>query len=326
MAPVGGYLGQVYSVPSPNAQSDLSRTIAVLSHLSKCVKDGKWNNARFLKLIREESVKLHPGRTNERDELQLNLLSDLSSFDWSKIERKDLSEPLTTALDDLKLEINSYMDYIAGLSLNFIHSDELILTVGKSNTVYNFLKYAAKKNRQFRVIVCEGFPDNQGHRMAEDLSADGISVILVPDSHVFGLMARVNKTYVCLPPYKISPINFNLVSISSSNAQLTNCLAKCTPAALTTSLATSDLSVDWLDAPSRLLPRDLIERTDRANETQSKLPTPIVWVPKWDFIPPGLTSLFLTTAGGQAPSYLYAMVRELFHPEDITESMNWVQS
>ncbi|KAL7062106.1 hypothetical protein AAHC03_0601 [Spirometra sp. Aus1] len=133
-------------------------------------------------------------------------------------------------------------------------------------------------------------------------------------------------TYVCLPPYKISPINFNLVSISSSNAQLTNCLAKCTPAALTTSLATSDLSVDWLDAPSRLLPRDLIERTDRANETQSKLPTPIVWVPKWDFIPPGLTSLFLTTSGGQAPSYLYAMVRELFHPEDITESMNWVQS
>uniref|UniRef100_A0A0X3PPF5 Translation initiation factor eIF2B subunit beta n=2 Tax=Schistocephalus solidus TaxID=70667 RepID=A0A0X3PPF5_SCHSO len=384
MVPVGGYLDQIYSIPSRHAQSDLSKTIAVLKHLSKCVKDGKWNNARelidlantvgrallsrsseetvvhntvlrFLKLIREESIKLHPGRTNERDELQLNLLSDLSSFDWSKIRRSDLIEPLTTALDDLELEINSYMDYISGLSLNFIHSDELILTVGKSNTVYNFLKYAAKKNRQFRVIVCEGFPDNHGHRMAEDLSADGISVILVPDSHVFGLMARVNKvilgcsavypdgslkaqsgtfgamlaakhfsipTYVCLPPYKISPINFNLVSVSSSNAQLTNCLAKCTPAA---SLVTSDLSVDWLDAPSRLLPTDLIERTDRACETQSKLPTPIVWMPKWDFIPPGLTSLFLTTAGGQAPSYLYAMVRELFHPEDITESMNWVQ-
>uniref|UniRef100_A0A183TQX1 Translation initiation factor eIF2B subunit beta n=1 Tax=Schistocephalus solidus TaxID=70667 RepID=A0A183TQX1_SCHSO len=299
---------------------------------------------RFLKLIREESIKSNlltdfilGGRTNGMNYnwfFSYNLLSDLSSFDWSKIRRSDLIEPLTTALDDLELEINSYMDYISGLSLNFIHSDELILTVGKSNTVYNFLK---------------------GHRMAEDLSADGISVILVPDSHVFGLMARVNKvilgcsavypdgslkaqsgtfgamlaakhfsipTYVCLPPYKISPINFNLVSVSSSNAQLTNCLAKCTPAA---SLVTSDLSVDWLDAPSRLLPTDLIERTDRACETQSKLPTPIVWMPKWDFIPPGLTSLFLTTAGGQAPSYLYAMVRELFHPEDITESMNWVQ-
>uniref|UniRef100_A0A0X3NQ87 Translation initiation factor eIF2B subunit beta n=1 Tax=Schistocephalus solidus TaxID=70667 RepID=A0A0X3NQ87_SCHSO len=189
MVPVGGYLDQIYSIPSRHAQSDLSKTIAVLKHLSKCVKDGKWNNARelidlantvgrallsrsseetvvhntvlrFLKLIREESIKLHPGRTNERDELQLNLLSDLSSFDWSKIRRSDLIEPLTTALDDLELEINSYMDYISGLSLNFIHSDELILTVGKSNTVYNFLKYAAKKNRQFRVIVCEGFPDN----------------------------------------------------------------------------------------------------------------------------------------------------------------------
>ncbi|KAL7062105.1 hypothetical protein AAHC03_0600 [Spirometra sp. Aus1] len=205
MAPVGGYLGQVYSVPSPNAQSDLSRTIAVLNHLSKCVKDGKWNNARNGRAqYGVEISQVNPGRISKtsswENERTGRTAIDLSSFDWSKIERKDLSEPLTTALDDLKLEINSYMDYIAGLSLNFIHSDELILTVGKSNTVYNFLKYAAKKNRQFRVIVCEGFPDNQGHRMAEDLSADGISVILVPDSHVFGLMARVNKVAVPYTP------------------------------------------------------------------------------------------------------------------------------
>ncbi|VDK80088.1 unnamed protein product [Dibothriocephalus latus] len=219
--------------------------------------------------------------------------------------RSDIIEPLTTALDDLELEINSYMDYISGLSLNFIHSDELILTVGKSNTVYNFLKV---------ILGCSAvYPDGS----------------LKAQSGTFGAMLAAKHfsipTYVCLPPYKISPINFNLVSVSSSNAKLTNCLAKCTPAALTTSLVTSDLSVEWLDAPSRLLPTDLIERTDRACETQTKLPTPTVWMPKWDFIPPGLTSLFLTTAGGQAPSYLYAMVRELFHPEDITESMNWVQ-
>ncbi len=32
--------------------------------------------------------------------------------------------------------------------------------------------------------------------MAESLASDEISVILVPDSHVFGLMARVNKVIV----------------------------------------------------------------------------------------------------------------------------------
>lgn len=54
-------------------------------------------------------------------------------------------------------------------------------------------EYAANKKRQFRVIVCEAFPNNEGHKMAESLAMEEISVVLVPDSHVFGLMARVNK-------------------------------------------------------------------------------------------------------------------------------------
>lgn len=55
------------------------------------------------------------------------------------------------------------------------------------------LQYAANKNRRFRVIVCEAFPNRDGHKMAESLATDQISVTLVPDNHVFALMARVNK-------------------------------------------------------------------------------------------------------------------------------------
>ncbi|VDD74847.1 unnamed protein product [Mesocestoides corti] len=184
--------------------------------------------------------------------------------------------------------------------------------------------------------------------MAQNLANDEISVILVPDSHVFGLMARVNKvivgcdtvypdgslkaqtgtyavmlaakhfsipTYVCLPSYKISPVNFNLVSNCSYASANTH--AKCTPGSMTGSLAAVDLSVNSLDTPSRLLPD---------SEKLSGGPKPVVWLPNWDYIPPGLTSLFLTTEGGQAPSYLYAMVRELFHPDDVAESVQWIQA
>ncbi len=56
------------------------------------------------------------------------------------IGREELSKQLLTASDDFKADIKSYASYISSSSLNFIHSDELILTVGHSKTVYSFLK------------------------------------------------------------------------------------------------------------------------------------------------------------------------------------------
>ncbi|VDM33497.1 unnamed protein product [Hydatigera taeniaeformis] len=254
-----------------------------------------------------------------------------------------------TALVELRADIKGHLSYISSSSLNFIHSDELILTVGYSKSVFNFLK--------FRVIVCEAFPSNDGHKMAESLAMEEISVVLVPDSHVFGLMARVNKvilscntvypdgalkaqtgtyavmlaakhfsipataqaanpfqTYVCLPSYKISPVNFKLLPNCSNTL---NSHAQCAPESMTGLIETADLSVNALDAPSRLLP---------ASECLAGGgPSPLIWLPNWDYIPPGLTSLFLTTEGGQAPSYLYAMVRELFNSDDVNQSLKWVE-
>ncbi|VDK23268.1 unnamed protein product [Taenia asiatica] len=273
-------------------------------------------------------------------------VDDAGSNDWSLVGREELCNQLLTASVELKADIKGHLGYISSLSLNFIHSDELILTVGYSKSVFNFLKYAANKKRQFRVIVCEAFPNNEGHRMAESLAAEEISVVLVPDSHVFGLMARVNKvilscdtvypdgalkaqtgtyavmlaakhfsipTYVCLPSYKISPVNFKLLPNCSNTL---NSHAQCAPESMTDFIETADLSVNSLDAPSRLLP---------ASECLAGSgPSPLIWLPNWDYIPPGLTSLFLTSEGGQAPSYLYAMVRELFNADDVSQSLKWV--
>lgn len=50
------------------------------------------------------------------------------------------------------------MDNIAAQALEHIHSNEIILTMGKSTTVETFLK-AAAKSRTFQVIVVEGAPD-----------------------------------------------------------------------------------------------------------------------------------------------------------------------
>lgn len=128
-------------------------------------------------------------------------------------------------------------------------------------------------------------------------------------------MAIPSQTYVCLPSYKISPVNFKLLPNCSNTL---NSHAHCAPESMTDFIETADLSVNSLDAPSRLLP---------ASECLAGGgPSPLIWLPNWDYIPPGLTSLFLTTEGGQAPSYLYAMVRELFNPDDVCQSLKWVET
>lgn len=65
-----------------------------------------------------------------------------------------------------------------------------------SASVEQFLKTAAKK-RQFKVIVVESAPALNGQKMAHSLAEHGIHAIVIPDSAIFAMMARVNK--VLLP-------------------------------------------------------------------------------------------------------------------------------
>lgn len=62
-------------------------------------------------------------------------------------------------INELSIELDTSAETIAAQSLEHIYSNELILTLGKSNSVEHFLKHAAKK-RKFQVVVAEGSPFN----------------------------------------------------------------------------------------------------------------------------------------------------------------------
>ncbi len=66
------------------------------------------------------------------------------------------------------------------------------MTFGRSQTVTEFLKAAARK-RKFEVIVAESGPSLEGHATALELSQAGISTTLITDAAIFTMMARVNK-------------------------------------------------------------------------------------------------------------------------------------
>ena len=92
-------------------------------------------------------------------------------------------------------ELESSADTIATQALEHIHSNEIIMTMGKSQTVEAFLKKAAKK-RKFQVIVVECAPWYNGHELATSLAAAKIETTVITDSAIFAMMSRVNKVII----------------------------------------------------------------------------------------------------------------------------------
>ena len=125
---------------------------------------------------------------------------------------KDLRAEIVEGIQEIVEELNQADDQIAGYSLEYIHSNEIILTHTSSITLQKFLLKAAAK-RKFTVIHAEAFPNDHefthatvigqtkedwDHESRPDsfqksLTAAGITVILIPDSAVYALMSRANK-------------------------------------------------------------------------------------------------------------------------------------
>ncbi|KAF5838469.1 eukaryotic initiation factor [Dunaliella salina] len=86
-------------------------------------------------------------------------------------------------------------DVMKSQGVEHLHANEVILTLGMSDTTYAFLREAARK-REFQVVVAEGAPRYDGHLQARKLADAGIQVTAIPDSAVFAMMARANKVLV----------------------------------------------------------------------------------------------------------------------------------
>ncbi len=98
------------------------------------------------------------------------------------------------------------------------------MTYGGSKTVLAFLKVAAKK-RKFEVIVAESAPrfslwyffkyffSERGRDFALELAKRGVETTLIPDSHIFSMIARVNK--VIIGTHAGTFYFYNLISVFS---------------------------------------------------------------------------------------------------------------
>jgi len=235
----------------------------------------------------------------------------------------DLSDKLSQSIDELSMELVTSADEISDQALEHIHANEVILTAGgRSRTVELFLKRAAAKGRTFQVIVAESAPSYSGHELAASLAKAKIQTTVITDSAILAVMSRVNKVIV------------------GTHAIMADGGLKAQTGVYTVALAAKHYSVPFIVAASmhKLTPQ-YFTRADKeafgcfvspqeilrgvgggANKggvANSRMASKIhAQCPLFEYVPPDLVTLFISNMSGHAPSYVYRLLSELYHPDD----------
>ncbi|EOA92355.1 GCD complex subunit gcd7 [Exserohilum turcicum] len=244
----------------------------------------------------------------------------------------DLKGEVMEGIRELQDELETSDKQIAEVALEHIHANEIILTHTASTTVQKFLLFAARK-RKFTVVHAETYPHdhtathgilltgkkreaNPGDDEEDDkwkpLTDAGIQVYVIPDSHVFAIMSRVNK--VILATHTVLA-NGGLVAAAGAHMIAMAAKEHQTPVVVLSGVyklsPVYPFDIDELiehgDAGG-VVPFDdgeFVDKVDVAN-------------PLYDYVPADLVDLYITNLGGHAPSYLYRIVADHYRSEDIT--------
>ncbi|KAL9544575.1 hypothetical protein MBANPS3_007555 [Mucor bainieri] len=213
--------------------------------------------------------------------------------------------------DEVIADLESVYKGIADQATDFIHANEVIMTIGKSRTVEEFLKRAAHK-RRFQVIVAETSPTYQGHEMARTLSAAGIDTTVISDSAIFAAMPRVNK--VVLGSHAVLA-NGGLVAVTGSHLLAAAAKHHSTPVLVCTALyklsplfAYDSDTFNVTVSPHNVLQFQEGSITDKVTVSN----------PYYDYVQPGLVSLFIHNLGSAPPTYVYRLINDNYDQEDTT--------
>ncbi|XP_055620009.1 translation initiation factor eIF-2B subunit beta [Toxorhynchites rutilus septentrionalis] len=270
---------------------------------------------RILKIIREEydSAQLRVHFDDAQTALSLHKLvtqtSEQKLGDYSQ-PQEGLKEAVLEHLSEIESELETCADNLSVQATEHIHSAELIMTIGHSKSVEKFLRKAAE-NRTIEVIVAECAPACKGHQLAVNLGKAKIQTTLIPDSAIFAMMSRVNKVII------------------GTHCVLANGGLRAVCGAYSLALAAKHYSVPVIVlAPTYKLTPVHLSNYDQDDfnilgNTEGVIPynSPVArfakaYNPVFDYVPPELVTLFITNSGGNAPSYIYRLLSELYHPDD----------
>lgn len=201
----------------------------------------------------------------------------------------------------------------------FLNKHEMILTLGRSRTVKEFLCAAKDKKRSFRVFVAEGAPRYQGHVLAKELVGKGLQTTVIPDSAVFAMISRVNMVIVGAHAIManggvIAPVGINMVALAAQRHAVPFVVVAGSHKLCPLYPHNPEVLLNDLKSPSELL--DFGEFSDCMDFSIIGSPLLHVVNPAFDYVPPKLVSLFITDTGGHNPSYMYRLISEYYSADD----------
>lgn len=260
---------------------------------------------RVLKIIKDESNNQELSSHVVLDSLQGNLFNSTKSQNLS-ITDSELKPIIIEAISEIINEIETGVQNIAAQSLEHIHANEVILTLGKSETVEAFLKNAARK-RKFHVIIAENAPYLEGHELALNLSKVGLDVTLISDAAIFTIISRVNTIIIGTQGIFANGglkahVGTHSLALAAKHHNI--------PLIVCTSLfkLSADYYVDSNNLPDLLPSDDVLSSHFHPNIT--------VINPSFEYVPPELITLFIFNTTKNAPSYVYRLLREMYAIED----------
>ena len=156
-----------------------------------------------------------------------------------------------------------------------------------------------------------------GHRMATKLSSKGIDVTVIKDSAIFALMPRISK--VIMGTHAVVA-NGGMVATCGSHMVALAAKQHSVPLVCVTGLykLTPLYAHDQETFNELLSPGTVLNFRDLS---ATFLENVQVLRPAYDYVPPDLISLFITNQGDHRPSYVYRLLAECYHADDmLTES------
>ncbi|XP_077241676.1 uncharacterized protein LOC143882128 [Tasmannia lanceolata] len=241
------------------------------------------------------------------------------SADKNSKSRK-LKHNVIEAINELIQDIDTCHEQIAEQAVEHIHQNEVILTLGRSRTVMEFLCAAKEKKRSFRVFVAEGAPRYQGHVLAKELVAKGLQTTVITDSAVFAMISRVNMVIVGAHAIManggvVAPVGLNMVALAAQRHAVPFVVVAGSHKLCPLYPHNPEVLLNDLKSPSELL--DFGEFSDCLDfGSGSGIPLLHVVNPQFDYVPPKLVSLFITDTGGHNPSYMYRLIADYYSAND----------
>ncbi|CAG7652836.1 unnamed protein product [Allacma fusca] len=260
---------------------------------------------RLIKIVRDDFTNRH--RSRNPGLMSQNSVDSEQGLDFN-LEIPELRSDVQNTIYELQSELELSAENIAEEADKHIHSNEVVLTMGKSKTVEAFLKRAAKK-AVFEVIVAECAPASNGHELAHSLASSKIQTTLIADTAIFAMMSRVNKviigTHSVLANGGLKAIaGIHLVALAAKYYNVPVIVLvpmyKLSPE--------YPLSTDINKTTNRFVsPDQLLDYSD--GDVYSKV---CAYNPVFDYVPPNLISLFIFNIGSLAPSYIYRLLHETY--------------